>query len=149
MRVEAGIEVTAPPPVVWALVTDPDQLPRFMAGLSRWEPAGGPRTGLGARYRVRMLVGSAHVGGIVEVVEFDHGRDMAWTNVTGIDHRGRWRLRERRPGHTEVILRLSYSAPGGLLGVLADRLAAPMVRRNLRSSLRSLGQLLEERARAS
>ena len=149
MRVQAAIEVGASPRLVWDVVTDPDQLPRFMAGLTRWEPAGGPPSGLGARYRVRMIVGSAHVGGLVEVVEFDDGRDMAWTNVTGVDHRGRWRLREGRQGHTEVTLRLSYSAPGGLLGVLADRLAAPMVRRNLRSSVLGLKRLVEQHAAAS
>jgi uncharacterized membrane protein len=149
MRVQAGIEVKAPPSVIWAVVTDPNRLTDFMAGLTRWEPVGATRLGLGARYRVRMLVGSAQVGGLVEVVELDDERDLAWTNITGVDHRGRWRLRQRRPGCTEVTLRLSYSSPGGLLGVLADRLAAPMVRRNLRSSLVALQQLVEEQARAS
>ncbi|HEX4539195.1 MAG TPA: SRPBCC family protein [Acidimicrobiales bacterium] len=149
MRVQAGIEVNAPPSLVWAVVTDPDRLIDFMAGLTRWEPVGAKPLALGARYRVRMLVGSAQVGGLVEVVEFDEERDLAWTNVTGVDHRGRWRLRQRRPGCTDVTLRLSYSAPGGLLGVLADRLAAPMVRRNLRSSLNALQMLVEERSRAS
>lgn len=131
------------------MVTDPDRLTDFMAGLTRWEPVGATRLGLGARSRVRMLVGSAQVGGLVEVVEFDDERDLAWTNITGVDHRGRWRLRERRQGRTEVTLRLSYSAPGGLLGVLADRLAAPMVRHNLRSSLVALQQMVEEQSKAS
>ncbi len=148
MRVEARLEMEAPPSVIWAAVTDPDRLTDFMAGLTRWEPVGTVRRGLGARYRVRMLVGSAQVGGLVEVVELDEERDLAWTNVTGVDHRGRWRLRQRHPGCTEVTLRLSYSSPGGLLGVLADRLAAPMVRRNLRSSLVALQQMVEEEATA-
>ena len=32
--------------------------------------------------------------------------------MTGIDHRGRWRLRETADGRTQVTLRLSYEAPG-------------------------------------
>jgi uncharacterized membrane protein len=146
MRVEAQTEVNAPPSAIWPMIVDPEQLPRFMAGLTRWEPAGPSPFRLGARYRVHMLVGSAHVGGLVEVVEFDSQRDIAWTNITGIDHRGRWRLRERRPGCTDVTLRISYSAPGGLLAVLADRLAAPMVRRNLRRSLVSLRHMVEQQS---
>ena len=51
---------------------------------------------MGSRYRMRMHVGSADVGGLVEVVELDENRDLAWTSVTGIDQRGRWRLRDCR-----------------------------------------------------
>ena len=47
---------------------------------------------------MRMRAGSAEIGGLVEVVEWDEGRDMAWTSVTGIDQRGRWRLREKETG---------------------------------------------------
>ena len=67
---------------------------------------------LGARYRMLMRVGSADVGGLIEIVEFDDGRDLAWTSVTGIDQRGRWRIRETPDGRTRVTLRLSYGAPG-------------------------------------
>jgi uncharacterized membrane protein len=60
---------------------------------------------------MRMRVGSAHVGGLVEIVEFDEPADLAWTSITGIDQRGRWRLRETEDGRTRVILRLSYGCP--------------------------------------
>ena len=40
-----------------------------------------------------MRVGSAEVGGLIEVVEFSPDCDLAWNSVTGIDQRGRWRLR--------------------------------------------------------
>ena len=145
MRVEASTDLQAPAPAVWDVVTDPDALPRFMAGPTRWEAVGQSGRGLGARYRVRMLVGSAQLGGEIEVVEFDQPRDMAWTSVTGVDHRGRWRLRQQGPDRTRVTLRISYSAPGGLLSVVADRLAAPMVRANLRRSLVQLAPLVEKR----
>ena len=75
------------------------EYPRFIKGMTRVErqdattgPADEP--GCGARYRLLMHVGSADVGGLIEIVEFDTGRDLAWTSITGIDQRGRWRLRE-------------------------------------------------------
>ena len=43
---------------------------------------------------MRMRVGSADIGGLIEVVECDPAADLAWTSITGIDQRGRWRLRE-------------------------------------------------------
>jgi uncharacterized membrane protein len=135
MRVEASIEIRAEPERIWEVVADPRRVPDILAGVTRWDIEGAKEQGLCARYRVLMRVGSADVGGLVEVVEFDPPRDMAWHNVTGVDHRGRWRIRRAGDGRSRVTLRLSYSAPGGLLGLLADRFAAPMVRRNLKESL--------------
>jgi acyl-CoA synthetase (AMP-forming)/AMP-acid ligase II len=90
-----------------------------------------------------MRVGSADVGGLVEIVEFDEPGDLAWTSVTGIDQRGRWRLRETGDGRTRVTLRLSYGSPGGILGAVADRLSASMVARNLERSVDNLKRELE------
>ena len=59
-----------------------------------------------------MRVGSAEIGGLVEVVEYDEPGDMAWTSVTGLDQRGRWRLREVGPNRTHVEFRLSYGVAG-------------------------------------
>jgi fatty-acyl-CoA synthase len=143
MRIEEKLTVDAPINRVWRCVTDPERARRFMAA-TRWEVQGDRTRGIGARYVIRFNVGSADIGGLVEVVEFDPPRDMAWTSITGIDQRGRWRLRECGRDRTEVILRLSYQAPGGLLATVADRVAAPQVARRLRESLRSLKHELEE-----
>ncbi|WP_053226687.1 SRPBCC family protein [Solirubrobacter soli] len=147
MRVAEHVDVTAPPGIVWEQVSDPARVLDFFAGVTRWESVGGPRTGLGARYRTLMRVGSAEVGGLIEVVEFDAERDLAWHSVTGIDQRGRWRVRRER-GATRVELRLEFSAPG-LWGWLAARAAAPIVRGNLRRTLAQLERAVEhERVRA-
>ena len=126
MRVAATIQVSAPAELVWEFIADPERYLHFMAGITRWEVMSDDPTGLGARYRMLMRVRSAEIGGLVEVVEWEPCRDMAWISVTGIDQRGRWRLRERRPGRTDVEFRLSYGVAGsGLLGWLAERIAAP------------------------
>ena len=143
MRVGASIEVTAPADAIWAFVDDPARYLHFMSGITRWEVVGDQAAGLGARYRMLMHVGSAEVGGLVEVVEHDPGRDMAWVSVVGIDQRGRWRLRERA-GRTRVELRLSYGVAGsGVFGWLAEHVAAPTVRSHLRRSLQQLKRQVE------
>ena len=144
MRIEEKIEVDAPSARVWEYVTEPDNYRRLVSGITRWEPQGEPDRGLGARYAMRMRVGSAEVGGLIEVVEYDEPRDMAWTSVTGLDQRGRWRVRARDGGRTTVSLRLSYQAPGGVLATLADRASAPLVRQHIRRSLDTLKLQLED-----
>jgi uncharacterized membrane protein len=64
--------------------------------------------------------------------------------VTGVDQRGRWRLRERPHGRTHVEIRLSYGVAGaGIGGWLAERVAAPTVRDHLRRSLQQLKRQVE------
>jgi uncharacterized membrane protein len=144
MRVGAQIEVAAPAETIWEFVTDPSRYLHFMAGVTRWEVVGERVSGLGARYRTLMRVGSAEIGGLVEVVECDANRDLAWSSVTGIDQRGRWRLRERRDGRTSVELRLAYGVAGsGILGWVAEHVGAPTVRGHLRRSLQQLKRQVE------
>jgi uncharacterized membrane protein len=147
MRVGASIDITAPAASIWTFVDDPSRYLHFMSGMTRWEVVGEQASGLGARYRILMRVGSAEVGGLVEVVEHDPGRDMAWVSVVGIDQRGRWRLRASRRGATTVTrveLRLSYGVAGaGLFGWLAEHVAAPTVRGHLRRSLQQLKRQVE------
>ena len=145
MRVEQELAINAPREVVWDFITDPGNYRDFFASITRWEVEGRKRRGLGARYRMLMKVGSAEVGGLIEIVEFDEPGDMAWTSVMGLDQRGRWRLRERGPSRTTVMLRLSYHAPGGLLGWLSDRLSGPIVSRNLHTTLANLKRQIEGR----
>ena len=91
-----------------------------------------------------MRVGSAELGGLIELVEWEPPREYAWTSVTGIDQRGRWRLRPAPGGRTKVEIRLAYGVAGsGLAGWLAERLAAPAVGSNLQSSCRQLARLVE------
>ena len=144
MRVAQSVEISAPMDRVWAVVTDPERMLSFMSGVTRWEVAGDRRTGLGARYRVLFRVGAAEVGGLIEVVEWDEPRELAWTSVAGVDQRGRWRLREMSAERTRVELRMAYGVAGaGLSGWLAERLAAPMVSAHLRRSVQQLKRLIE------
>jgi uncharacterized membrane protein len=144
MRVAARIHVPAPVQSVWSIVSDPEQALDFMSGVTRWEVAGEEPSGLGARYRMLFRVGSAEVGGLIEVVEWLPPYELAWTSVTGLDQRGRWRLREAPGGGTKVELRLAYGVAGsGIPGWVAERVAAPTVSGHLRRSLEQLQRLVE------
>ena len=144
MRVVTAIEISASRELVWEFVSDPGHLLHFMSGTTRWEVAGDQDRGLGARYRMLMRVRSAEVGGLVEVVEWEEPTDIAWTSVTGVDQRGRWRLRDRPGNRTRVEFRFQYGVAGaGILGWLAEQVAAPTVRGHLRRSLHQLKRQIE------
>jgi uncharacterized membrane protein len=145
MRVAESLVIDAPAQLVWEQVADPERALHFMSGVTRWEVSGSQRSGLGARYRMLMRVGSAEIGGLIEVVEFSPGCDMAWTSVTGIDQRGRWRLRGVGKNRTRTEFRLQYGVAGsGILGWLAEQLAAPIVRGHVRRTLQHLKRAVEQ-----
>lgn len=144
MRASARTTISAPVESVWATVSDPGRALSFMSGVTRWEVVSDEPEGLGARYRMLMRVGSAEIGGLIEVVEWDPPGELAWTSVTGIDQRGRWRLRPAPGGRTRVEIRLAYGIAGaGLSGWLAEKIASPVVTSNLRSTVRQLSRLIE------
>jgi uncharacterized membrane protein len=144
MRLKESIIIAASPQQIWDYLAEPNNALHFMSGVTRWEVQGERRTGLGARYRMLLRVGSAEVGGLIELVEFAEPRDMAWSSVTGVDQRGRWRLRELAPGRTRVEFRFSYGVAGaGLTGWLSEKVAAPTVRDHLRRTLEQLKRQVE------
>ena len=59
MRVERKITVEAPCEETWQVISDPANWPRVMDGITRFEERDGRDAGVGARYSMRMRVGSA------------------------------------------------------------------------------------------
>ncbi len=144
MRVTAATDIAAGPEAVWAWVGDLRRWPDFVAGLTRWEAEGRRHSGLGARHRALMRIGSADVGGLVEVVEYHPPTDLAWNSVTGAEQRGRWRLRPHGEDRTRVELRLSYHVAGWAPAAwLIARIAARVIRANLDQTLRELAHEVE------
>ena len=148
MRIDESTLVAAQPETVWGYLADPEHYLCFMSGITHWEVAGDRANGLGARYRILVRVGAAEVGGLVEMVEWNEPFDIAWHSVTGVDHRGRFRIREQRSGRTRIEYRFAYGVVGGgVAGLLTELAAAYPVRRQMRRSLRRLKREVEHEQR--
>lgn len=143
MQMQRSVRVDVDPHQVWKHVSDPSCYPEFMANLERWETVTEGPVELGSRFTVHWKVGSVPIGGVIEVSEFDEARDLAWIGISGITLRGRFRLREDGEGRTKVSFRMSYEAPGGVLGLVADWVAARQVGRIMDRTLAQLKQLAE------
>jgi fatty-acyl-CoA synthase len=139
VRIEENITIAARRDRVWELIRDPADYADRLDWVTSFQPHDGERApGIGARYEMRVRVGSANVGGLVEIVEYDPPRDIAWTSVTGVEQRGRIRLRATSDDQTRLTMRVSYGAPGMLLGTLAELLSAPQVTASVKRSLQNV-----------
>jgi len=148
MRLNESTRVAASPDTVWHYLADPENYLRFMSGITHWEVAGEKPNGLGARYRILVRVGAAEVGGLVEMVEWHEPFDIAWHSVTGVDQRGRWRIREQGGGKTRIEYRFAFGVVGGGIAGLITEVAATLpVRRQMRATLRQLKHQVEHEQR--
>ncbi len=127
MRLNESIVISAPPKLVWDHITDASNYLHFMSGVTRWEVEGDDsRLAEGSRIKMLIRVGSAEVGGLIEIVEYQTERELAWGSVMGVDQRGRWRLRETPDGRTRVELRYAYGVAGaGIPGWIAELVSSP------------------------
>jgi uncharacterized membrane protein len=148
MRINESVVISAPPQTVWDYLADPENYLRFMSGITHWEVTGDRPNGLGARYRVLIRVGGAEMGGLIEMVEWTEPYDIAWHSVTGVDQRGRWRIRERDDGRSKVEFRFAYGViGGGIAGLVSEFMAAPTVRRQMRRTVGQLKRQVEHQQR--
>jgi acyl-CoA synthetase (AMP-forming)/AMP-acid ligase II/uncharacterized membrane protein len=148
MRIEESVNIAAPVERVWDLIHDPAEYPKRLDWVDSFEPQeDDTEPGVGARYDMRVKVGSASVGGVVEIVEYDPGRDIVWTSITGVEQRGRLRIRKRGQSGCRLSMRVSYGAPGPLWGTLAEILSVPLINGRVKHSLQNLRCEAEERDR--
>jgi uncharacterized membrane protein len=148
MRINESVAISAPPQTVWDYIADPENYLRFMSGITHWEVTGDRVNGLGARYRILIRVGAAEVGGLIEMVEWDEPYDIAWHSITGVDQRGRWRIREQDNGRSRVEFRFAYGVVGGgPAGWVTELAAAPLLRRHMRRTLQQLKRQIEHEQR--
>ncbi len=143
MRIEESLTTRAAPAAVWKLIGDPSALSEFSGRISAKPLHADEKPGAGARYRVLLDFGAAPVGSNVEIVEYVPARELAWTSITGVDHRFRLRLRAAADGgSTRLTLRFGYTSPG-ILGSLADLAAFRSVRSILHEAVVNLAARAE------
>jgi uncharacterized membrane protein len=160
MRLSESVTISAPAETVWHYLEDPENYLRFMSGITHWEVVGEVPNGLGARYRILVRIGAAEVGGLIEMVEWNEPFDIAWHSVTGVDHRGRWRIRDQGRGRTKIEFRFAYGVIGAATGLLATLAsfaglatqlavigAAPQVRRQMKRTMQQLKRQVEHEQR--
>ena len=139
MRVQASLEVLAPPEKVFEALADLTARADFMADIETWEHLSGPVNGEGGRYRLRTRVGPVALASLVEIVDWKPPTVFSWTSLKGLRTWGRFTVRETARG-SRVTFRLGYASGENLLGFVVDRVAAPLVRRQVQATLRALGE---------
>lgn len=144
MRVEREIVIESRRKAVWDVIATLHEHPQVLAGVTAWKPVEDKPLDVGSRIEARMRVGSAQLNSLVEITEFTDGCDIAWTSLTGVDHRGRFTLRDGGDAdHMVLRFRMTYTPPGGFFGMLAGQAARAIMQSNVDATVRAMKQWAE------
>ena len=135
-RISESVDVRCDADTAWQLVGDLSRYDEFVVGTTHWQHVADDR------YTIRMHVGAITAGGEVEVSVDPAQRLVHWHVVRGTAHTARLQVHETAPGRCRVTFELTFGL-AGLVAPITERLAAPLVGRNLVASLETLRHRLE------
>jgi uncharacterized protein YndB with AHSA1/START domain len=130
---------------VFDFVAEPSNTPRFMNGITRYDPIGAKSRGKGARFDSRAVVAGKNFDVELEVTAWKDGEMMVATSRKGPKTRGSWSFEEFDDGTTDATLLYEYELPmvfkfvPGVNGI---------IRGNLEKSMQKLKRLVEAETRA-
>lgn len=139
-KANVTVTIKAPAEVAFEFVAEPSNTPRFMKGITKYEPIEGDGRGKGARLESRAVVAGKKFDVELEVTGWKQNERMVATSRKGPRTEGSWTFEEFDDGTTDVTLLYEYELPmifrfvPGVNGIIEG---------NLEKSLQKLKLLVE------
>lgn len=144
-RLEFGahVLVKAPAERIFDYFADYHHVADVLEGVSKWQPIGARKQGIGARYSVEMVALGVPLKNVLRLNRWRRPEEIGWISESGlIKQEGGFTFTETVHG-TRIELRIAYEPPGFALGAaIAGRLDF-MVRRRLEHALKRIKKTLE------
>jgi ribosome-associated toxin RatA of RatAB toxin-antitoxin module len=144
-KVEATITIRADVRRCFDFVADPANIPRFMAGVTRYEPKGRKDRGKGARFDSVAVVAGRNITTVLEIIDWKDCERMTAVSNGSVKLKASWIFEEYDDDTTDVTLTNEYEAPG--VFKLMGGLVRPTVDRGVTQSLARLKRLVEAETR--
>lgn len=142
-QAEVTVTIEAPVEKVFDFVDEPSNTPRFMRGISRYDPVGSTRTGLGAVYASIAVIVGREFDVELEVTGWRQNEMLTAASRKGPKTRGTWRFEKIDEGTTEATLLYEYDLPMVFRFVPGVN---SIIEGDLRKSLAQLRTLVEAEA---
>jgi uncharacterized membrane protein len=136
--------IDAPLAKVFAYVDDYRNTTKYMKDLTKWKPVGSQTHGKGAHFQVAMKAGPRELGSDVLITQWTENKVIAWKSESGFKQTGRWAFRTNAEGGTEATFDMEYEFGGGIAGKLLAKVAEPLVKMNIESSVDELKRQTEK-----
>ena len=111
-RAEATITIQASASRCFDYVTEPDNVPRFMAGITRYVAQSDRYRAVGARFDSVADIAGRKFETVLVIDDWVEGRRMSVGSSGGLRLRSTWEFEEFDDGSTDVTLVNEYEPPG-------------------------------------
>jgi uncharacterized membrane protein len=140
VNVRKTVIIQRSPQEVYDFWRDLENLPRFMQHVERVEV-----TGDGRSHWIAKGPAGKKIEWDAQIVDDVSGALISWRSLPGADVRNAGVVRFRKAGdhRTEVVVDLTYDAPGGALGAVIAKLLGDQPSQHLGDDLRRFKQVLE------
>ena len=136
-----------PVDVAFAYVDNYRNVPKWMFGVSKFEPVGELDQGLGAVFNTSITLGPTTLHIRTEVTEFEQDRLIALTSRKGLESTVNLQFAPDGESKTTLTMSIGYKLPGGIagkaLGKIIDAFVGPGLRyteSHLRREIEHFGQ---------
>ncbi|HXA27470.1 MAG TPA: SRPBCC family protein [Candidatus Angelobacter sp.] len=135
--------IDAPVETVFAYVDDHRNTTKYMKDLTKWQPAGSVTHGKGAQFDVAMKAGPKVLDSSVLITQWTENKVIAWQSQSGFKQTGKWAFKAKG-GATEATFDMEYEFGGGIAGKVLAKVAEPVVKMNIESSVDELKKQTEK-----
>lgn len=133
----------APVGAAFAYLDDYRNVPKWMFGVSRFDPVGQATHGLGAVFDGAFAVRPVKLSARVRITEWEQDRLIVLTSVTGFANSSRWQFSADGPDRSTLHIVFAYELPGGLAGRALAKVLGPVLTLSLRHTDDNLRKQIE------
>jgi uncharacterized membrane protein len=135
--------IEAPVETVFAYVDDYKNTTKYMKDLTKWQPVGSQTHGKDAKFEVAMKAGPKVLDSSVLITQWTENKVIAWKSESGFKQTGKWAFKPKAGG-TEATFDMEYEFGGGIAGRVLAKVAEPIVKMNIESSVDELKRQTEK-----
>lgn len=143
------VVAAAPVEATFDYVDDYRNVPHWLHGITRFDPAGDQDQGLGAIYHADMRIGPKIIGSVVEITAWERNHLLELTSIEGFSTRSRWQFEALGENETRLTIDFRYTVPGGIAGRILGKIIEPFAEQAIHHSDTALCRLVEEKSQHS
>jgi uncharacterized membrane protein len=143
----AEVTVKTTPEHAFDYFADHRHVAAVLDGVTRWEPIGEKKAGVGARYEVEMVALGFPLKSVLRLDRWRRPHEIGWVSEKGlIKQEGGFTFTKVKGGGVHIVLRIAYTPPGAILGAAVAGQLDGDVRRRLQAALERIRDVLEAEA---
>ena len=143
LEFSSSVDVRTTPERAFDYVADHRHVAGVLEGVTRWEPIGVRRRGVGARYDVEMVTLGVPLKNVLRLSTWRRPEAIEWVSESGlVKQEGGFRFIATDDG-VRIELRIAYEPPGSIVGAAVARRFDGMVRGRLERAMGRIRDALE------